>query len=86
MTPKTDDEAVRSVIAIGKARGYLTYGEMNKQLPDDADPEKLASLLMTLDEMGVELLDEAQLDTKSRKHGSANIYIPVNRMSLQDQS
>ncbi len=66
MTPKTDDEAVRSVIAIGKARGYLTYEEMNKQLPDDADPEKLASLLMTLDEMGVELLDEAELDTKEK--------------------
>ncbi|MHC4715757.1 MAG: RNA polymerase sigma factor RpoD [Planctomycetota bacterium] len=66
MPPKTDDEAVRSVIAMGKARGHLTYEEMNDKLPDDADPEKLASLLMTLDEMGVELIDEAELDAREK--------------------
>ncbi|HET6427724.1 MAG TPA: RNA polymerase sigma factor RpoD [Phycisphaerae bacterium] len=66
MARKTDDEAVRSVIALGKSRGYLTYEEMNEQLPDDADPDKLASLLMTLDEMGIELLDEAELDARGK--------------------
>jgi RNA polymerase primary sigma factor len=51
---------------MGKARGHLTYEEMNDKLPDDADPEKLASLLMTLDEMGVELIDEAELDAREK--------------------
>ena len=62
----TDDEAVRLLVERGKARGYLTYEEMNEELPDDADPEKLSGLLMTLDEMGIELLDEADVDAREK--------------------
>ena len=62
----TDDEAVRLLVERGKARGYLTYEEMNEELPDDADPDKLSSLLMTLDEMGIELLDEADVDAREK--------------------
>ena len=53
------DASVRKLIAKGKERGYLTYEEMNDDLPDEAvSPDKLDSLLMTLDEMGIELIDE----------------------------
>ena len=47
------------LVAKGKAQGYLTYDEVNDYLPDEAvDPEKLDSLLVALDEMGIELVTE----------------------------
>ena len=57
----TLDASVKKLIAKGKQRGYLTYEEMNDDLPDEAvSPDKLDSLLMALDEMGIELIDEAE--------------------------
>ncbi|NLW87467.1 MAG: RNA polymerase sigma factor RpoD [Planctomycetes bacterium] len=55
------DNSVKKLIAKGKERGYLTYEEMNDDLPDEAvSPDRLDTLLMTLDEMGIELIDEAE--------------------------
>jgi len=57
--------SVRKLIAKGKERGYLTYEEMNEDLPDEAvSPDKLDALLMTLDELGIELLDESEVDRR----------------------
>ncbi|MGD9724763.1 MAG: sigma-70 family RNA polymerase sigma factor [Pirellulales bacterium] len=47
------------LVAKGKSQGYLTYDEVNNYLPDEAvNPEKLDSLLVALDEMGIELVNE----------------------------
>ena len=52
------DLELLSLIAAGKARGYLTFDEVNSYLPDEAvDPEKIDSLLVALEEQGIELLD-----------------------------
>jgi RNA polymerase primary sigma factor len=52
---------VRALIEEGKKKGYLTYDELNKVLPDDlVSPEKLDSILALLDEVGIELVDEAE--------------------------
>ncbi len=57
------EQIIKSLIERGKKQGYLTYEEMNETLPDDAvSPNRLDSLLMTLDELGVKLLDEADLE------------------------
>jgi RNA polymerase primary sigma factor len=57
--------SVKKLIAKGKERGYLTYEEMNDDLPDEAvSPDRLDSLLMTLDELGIELLDEAEVEQR----------------------
>jgi RNA polymerase primary sigma factor len=54
------DMELSELVAKGKAQGYLTYDEVNDYLPDEAvDPEKLDSLLVALDEMGIELVTEA---------------------------
>ena len=46
--------SVKRLIAKGKERGYLTYEEMNDDLPDEAvSPDQLDSLLMRLDELGI---------------------------------
>jgi RNA polymerase primary sigma factor len=57
------DASVKKLIAKGKQRGYLTYEEMNDDLPEEAiSPDKLDSLLMQLDELGIELVDESEVD------------------------
>jgi len=54
---------IRALIEKGKKKGYLTYEEMNEELPEEAvTPARLDSLLMTLDEMGINLLDEADVE------------------------
>ncbi len=58
--------SVSKLIAKGKKRGFITYEEMNDDLPDEAvSPDKLDSLLMALDELGIELLDEAEAAARS---------------------
>jgi RNA polymerase primary sigma factor len=56
------DQALAVIIEKGKKKGFLTYEELNDDLPDEViSPNQLDSLLMTLDEMGVQLLDEANV-------------------------
>src|SRR3954453_20772386 len=53
------DLRVNALIDLGKSRGFLTYEELNTKLPDEvASPDKLDSLLMMIDEMGIRLIDE----------------------------
>src|SRR5438093_11983706 len=53
------DNRVNALIGLGKSRGYLTYDELNEQLPDEVvSRDKLDSLLMMIDEMGIRLIDD----------------------------
>jgi len=43
------DEGLKALLDSGKNKGYLTYGQVNEYLPDDAvNPEKLDQLLQEL--------------------------------------
>ena len=64
--PNSIEESMKSLIEKGKARGYLTYEEMNEGLPADAEPDKLGALLMTLDEMGIDLIDKSEVGTREK--------------------
>ncbi len=51
--------AIDELLARGKARGYVTWEEMNEILPDDAiDPTQLEVIMMRLEEVKIETLDE----------------------------
>jgi RNA polymerase primary sigma factor len=64
------EEQIGLLIAKGKKKGFLTYEEMNDDLPEEAiSVGRLDSLLATLDEMGITLLDEA--DAKARQVAKA---------------
>ena len=59
---------IRALIEKGKRKGFLTYEEMNEELPEEAvSPARLDSLLMTLDEMGISLLDEADVEKRAEE-------------------
>jgi RNA polymerase primary sigma factor len=53
------NQELQLLVAQGKTQGYLTYDQVNHYLPDEAvNPEKLDSLLIALDEAGIELVTE----------------------------
>jgi RNA polymerase primary sigma factor len=66
-----DPEALmKSLIARGKKKGFLTYEEINESLPDDAVSAKhLEKVLSTLDEMGISLIDENDAEAQSLAKG-----------------
>jgi RNA polymerase primary sigma factor len=56
------DARVKALLDLGTGRGYLTYEELNTKLPDEVvSPDKLDSLLMMIDEMGIRLIDESDI-------------------------
>jgi RNA polymerase primary sigma factor len=66
-TPLDAEGRIKVMIEKGKKKGYLTYEEMNADLPEDlVSPARLDTLLVLLDEMGISLIDEADVD----KHGA----------------
>ena len=56
------DIRVKVLLDMGTSRGFLTYEELNERLPDEVvSPDKLDSLLMMIDEMGIKLIDESDI-------------------------
>lgn len=57
------EDQIKKIIEKGKKKGFLTYEEMNNQIPEEAvSATRLDSLLSTLDEMGIDLIDEADVE------------------------
>jgi RNA polymerase primary sigma factor len=59
-----DDETrktrLKTLIRLGKERGFLTYAEVNDHLPDDVvDAEQIESIISTFNDMGIQVYDEA---------------------------
>src|SRR6185503_4206390 len=74
------DNRVRALLELGTGRGYLTYEELNERLPDEVvSPDKLDSLLMMIDEMGIRLIDEADVGEfqKKTRGGSKSVVAPA---------
>ncbi|HRP67005.1 MAG TPA: RNA polymerase sigma factor RpoD, partial [Thauera sp.] len=51
---------LKTLITLGKERGYLTYAEISDHLPDDvADAEQIEGIIGTFNNMGIQVYDEA---------------------------
>jgi len=62
------DPKLRLLIEKGQEDGFLTYEELNEALPDDSvSPDRIDQILMILDEIGVEIIDEAEAEERSKK-------------------
>ncbi len=60
---KQAEEQIKALIQKGKRRKYITYEEMNEELPEGlVSPVRLDKLLAKFDEMGIKLLDEAEVE------------------------
>ncbi len=59
------DEGLKTLLDVGKRRGFLTFDQVNDYLPDEAtSPERIHGLLETLDEMGIELINEDEAESR----------------------
>jgi RNA polymerase primary sigma factor len=51
---------LKTLIKLGKERGFLTYAEINDHLPDDmVDAEQIEAIISTFNDMGIQVYDEA---------------------------
>ena len=59
------DEGLKTLLELGKRRGFLTFDQVNDFLPDEASsPEKIHGLLESLDELGIELINEDEAEAR----------------------
>ncbi|MDB5325788.1 MAG: sigA, partial [Phycisphaerales bacterium] len=74
-SPEEVDRRVNVLLEMGTTRGYLTYEELNTKLPDEmVAPDRLDTLLMVIDEMGIKLIDESDVheyQTKAQQKAAA---------------
>ncbi|OHB36600.1 MAG: RNA polymerase sigma factor RpoD [Planctomycetes bacterium GWA2_40_7] len=59
-------QKIKTLVLKGKEKGFLTYEELNNILPDDTlvRPEKIDEILMMLDELGIDLIEESEVETR----------------------
>jgi RNA polymerase primary sigma factor len=51
---------LKTLIVLGKERGYLTFAEINDHLPDDVlDAEQIEGIISMIGDMGIQVYDEA---------------------------
>jgi len=67
-----DEKIIKALVAKGRKRGFLTYEEINKELPDDiVTGNRLEELLASFDDMGISLVDEADADKNGAGAGKS---------------
>jgi len=59
-------QRIKTLVQKGKEKGFITYEELNDILPDDTlmQPEKIDEILMMLDELGIDLIEETEIETR----------------------
>ncbi|MFA7350970.1 MAG: RNA polymerase sigma factor region1.1 domain-containing protein, partial [Methylotenera sp.] len=51
---------LKTLIILGKERGYLTYAEINDHLPDDVQgSEQIDGIIGMINDMGIQVYEEA---------------------------
>jgi len=81
------DDQLKSLVEIGQQQGFLTFAQVNDYLPDEAvNPEKLDTLLSSLQELGLEIRVEADLPAapqakkpRQRAKGAAEVKLEGSR-------
>ena len=65
---ETQASPIDDLLKKGKSRGYLSYEELNENLPDDVfTADKIDAILFQLDELGIELVDEAEVEKRKNE-------------------
>jgi RNA polymerase primary sigma factor len=59
------DEGLKTLLELGKRRGFLTFDQVNDVLPDEASStDRIQSVLETIDELGIELVNEEEAEAR----------------------
>ena len=65
-------EPFEQLIDLGKEKGHLTYGDINKFLPDDVTSSDMESLLEELEELDIDIFDEKDMVAHAAKGQDAD--------------
>ncbi|MEW5768021.1 MAG: RNA polymerase sigma factor RpoD [bacterium] len=83
-------EETKKLINLGRARGEITYDEINEILPDTLSPEDIEGVFVQLTQEGIDIVDELFGKEKKQKNlrlgpgkGESKVEDPV-RMYLRD--
>src|SRR5947209_16793390 len=62
------DESLKALIELGKRNSYLTWDQVNAQIPPDTvEPERLDSILELLDQHGISIIEEDQAEDRAAR-------------------
>src|SRR3954447_15666628 len=68
------DDSLKALIESGKRKGYLTFTQVNEYLPDDAaNSDRLDQLLQVLEEQGIELIEESEVEDREGESPRADL-------------
>ncbi|MBF0622203.1 MAG: RNA polymerase sigma factor RpoD [Magnetococcales bacterium] len=68
MTEEIQENQMKQLIKQGKKRGFLTFEEVNDFLPNDINSaEKIEDVVSILDDMGINLIEEAEASDTYKK-------------------
>ncbi len=80
------DESLNDLITLGLKQGHLTFTQVNNYLPDEAvNPEKLDNLLMSLEELSLEIIPDEVTDEPvvARKRSRSK---PISEVDYDDEA
>jgi RNA polymerase primary sigma factor len=85
-----DDETrkmrLKTLIKLGKERGFLTYAEVNDHLPDDVvDAEQIENIISTFIDMGIQVYDEAP-DAETLLMSDAAAPVAADDADVEEQA
>jgi RNA polymerase primary sigma factor len=67
------DDTLKSLIDLGKRSGYLTWDQVNAQIPPDTvEPERLDQILELLDQNGISIIEEDQAEDRAARTTAEN--------------
>ena len=79
------EACIKLLIQRGKEKGFVTYEELNDLLPEDTiAPEKIDKILMTLDELGIDVVEEAE-DAEANKEDESETLEDVDEEPVNDR-
>ena len=78
-------QVLETLVAKGKAQGFLTYNEINQVLPDELmSPNQIDDTLMMFDEYDIEVLDEEKQSLTGKTKNMADGKVPMADAGLTD--
>lgn len=67
------DESLKSLIDLGKRSGYLTWDQVNAQIPPETvEPDRLDQILELLDQHGISIIEEDQAEERQVQNPPAD--------------
>jgi RNA polymerase primary sigma factor len=77
------DDTLKALIELGKRSGYLTWDQVNAQIPPDTvEPERLDQILEMLDQHGISIIEEDQAEGQAPRPAQETEEDPMREVEV----